>query len=192
MLIPLRMSAQSDEQLMQRAAKGNDSAFEELYNRHARRLQGFFVRRLAGDADLAADFMHDTFLRLYSARETYREGRSFRPWLYTIAYNLIKNHFRSQLAIVRDDSPDARRFSDEEAASDIELAMDEASFRNALRDVLKSLPEPYAMLFSLHYEEELTVPQIAQITALPEGTVKSRLHKAMNIIKKELKQYENR
>lgn len=193
MLIPLRLSAQSDEQLMRAAAKGSDRAFEELYNRHARRLQGFFARRLAGDADLAADFMHDTFLRLYSARETYREGRDFRPWLYTIAYNLVKNHFRSQLAIVRDDSPDARRFSDEEAiASDIELAMDEASFLGALRDVLKSLPEPYAMLFSLHYEEELTVPQIAQITALPEGTVKSRLHKAMTIIKKELKHYENR
>ena len=58
--------------------------------------------------------------------------------------------------------------------------------------VLKSLPEPYAMLFSLHYEEEITIPQIAQITDLPEGTVKSRLHKTMNIIKQQLKQYENR
>ena len=195
MLMPLRLSAQSDEKLMQRAARGSDRAFEELYNRHARRLQGFFTRRLGNDADLAADFMHDTFLRLYSARESYREGRSFRPWLYTIAYNLIKNHFRSQLALVRDEgnSPSARRISDEEPDdTDIELAMDEASFRIALRNVLKTLPEPYAMLFSLHYEEELTVPQIAQITSLPEGTVKSRLHKTMTVIKKELKQYENR
>lgn len=191
MLIPLRLSALSDEQLMLRAARGSDRAFEELYNRHARRLQGFFVRRLGDDADLAADFMHDTFLRLYAARETYREGRSFRPWLYTIAYNLVKNHLRNQLAIVRDDSPSARRFCDEEAA-DIELAMDETIFREALRNTLKNLPEPYAMLFSLHYLEELTVPQVAQITGLPEGTVKSRLHKAMTIIKQNLKQYENR
>ena len=186
MLMPLRLSAQSDEKLMQRAARGSDRAFEELYNRHARRLQGFFTRRLGNDADLAADFMHDTFLRLYSARESYREGRSFRPWLYTIAYNLIKNHFRSQLAIVRDILPE------EEAATDLELDLDTAIFRDALAGVLKSLPEPYAMLFSLHYEEELTIPQIAQITDLPEGTVKSRLHKAMNIIKQNLKQYENR
>ena len=176
----------SDEQLMQRAAQGSDRAFEELYNRHARRLQGFFVRRLGNDADLAADFMHDTFLRLYAARETYREGRGFRPWLYTIAYNLIKNHFRSQLTIVRDILPE------EEAATDLELDLDAAIFRDALAGALRSLPEPYAMLFSLHYEEELTIPQIAQITELPEGTVKSRLHKAMNFIKKELKQYENR
>ena len=76
--------------------------------------------------------------------------------------------------------------------ADIETDIDHAIFHDALREVLRRLPEPYAMLFSLHYEEELTVPQIAQITSLPEGTVKSRLHKTMNIIKQQLKEYENR
>ena len=185
MLIPLRMSAQSDEQLMTRAARGSDRAFEELYNRHARRLQGFFVRRLGDDADLAADFMHDTFLRLYAARETYREGRNFRAWLFTIAYNLCRNHHRNQLTIVSDEGVD---ITDEAC---IEVELDTKDLHDALRDILRKLPESYAMLFSLHYEEELTVPQIAQITNLPEGTVKSRLHKAMNIIKQNLKQYEH-
>ena len=186
MLIPLRLSAQTDEQLMQRAAHGSDRAFEELYNRHARRLQGFFVRRLGDDSDLAADFMHDTFLRLYAAREKYHESSNFRAWLYTIAYNLCKNHHRNQLTVISDEGKD---MADE---ANIEVELDAAMLHNALRDVLKKLPEPYAMLFSLHYEEELTVPQIAQITDLPEGTVKSRLHKTMNIIKQNLKQYENR
>ena len=185
MLIPLRMSAQSDEQLMTRAARGSDRAFEELYNRHARRLQGFFARRLGDDADLAADFMHDTFLRLYAARETYREGRNFRAWLFTIAYNLCRNHHRNQLTIVSNEGVD---ITDE---ASIEVELDTKDLHDALREILRKLPEPYAMLFSLHYEEELTVPQIAQITDLPEGTVKSRLHKAMNIIKQNLKQYEH-
>ena len=185
MLIPLRLSSQTDEQLMQRAAHGSDRAFEELYNRHARRLQGFFTRRLGDDADLAADFMHDTFLRLYAAREKYHEGSNFRAWLYTIAYNLCKNHLRNQLAVVHEEMEVAD-------ANDIEVDIDENILHNALRNVLKGLSEPYAMLFSLHYEEELTIPQIAQITDLSEGTIKSRLHKTMNIIKKELKQYENR
>ena len=185
MLIPLRMSAQSDEQLMIRAARGSDRAFEELYNRHARRLQGFFVRRLGDDADLAADFMHDTFLRLYAARETYREGRNFRAWLFTIAYNLCRNHHRNQLTIVSDEGVD---ITDE---ASIEVELDTKDLHDALREILRKLPEPYAMLFSLHYEEELSVPQIAQITDLPEGTVKSRLHKTMQIIKQNLKQYEH-
>ena len=188
MLIPLRLSAQTDEQLMQRAARGSDQAFEELYNRHARRLQGFFARRLGDDSDLAADFIHDSFLRLYAARENYHAGRNFRAWLYTIAYNLCKNHHRNQLTIVGDNSA----VNGLPADDNIEVELDEAILNQALREVLKNLSEPYAMLFSLHYEEELSIPQIAQITDLPEGTVKSRLHKAMNIIKKELKQYENR
>ena len=185
MLIPLRLSAQSDEQLMKRASQGNERAFEELYNRHARRLQGFFTRRLGNDADLAADFTHDVFLRLYAAREKYHNGKTFRPWLYTIAHNLLKNHFRNQLTMVYD--------APEDKANDvsIEVEMDEAILHDTLREVLCSLPEPLAMLFSLHYEEELTIPQIAQITELPEGTVKSRLHKTMTTIKAKLKQYEN-
>ena len=189
MLIPFRLSAQTDEQLMQRAAHGSDRAFEELYNRHARRLQGFFVRRLGDDADLAADFMHDTFLRLYAARETYHEGRTFRAWLYTIAYNLWKNHMRKPLANTSPKENELDALADDH---DIEVELDEAILHDALRQVLKNLPEHYSILFSLHYEEELTVPQIAQITDLPEGTVKSRLHKAMNIIKQNLKEYENR
>ncbi|MBR1548371.1 MAG: RNA polymerase sigma factor [Prevotella sp.] len=201
MLIPLRLSALSDEQLMQRASRGSQRAFEELYNRHARRLQGFFVRRLGGDQELAADLMHDTFLRLYDARERYREGQSLRAWLYTIAYNLCKNHMRRPQphSISLGPSPNGdegacgSRTSDcIDDDADVEVELDEAAFRDALRQVLRSLPEPYAMLFSLHYEEELTIPQIAQITSLPEGTVKSRMHKTMNIIKQNLKQYENR
>ena len=186
MLIPLRLSTQSDEQLMQRASRGSQRAFEELYNRHARRLQGFFVRRLGGDQELAADLMHDTFLRLYDARERYREGQSFRAWLYTIAYNLCKNSLRNQPTLVGYDHEEVTD------VVDVEVDLDASLMHDALHDVLCRLPEPYAMLFSLHYEEELTIPQIAQITSLPEGTVKSRLHKTMNIIKQNLKQYESR
>lgn len=186
MLIPLRLSSLSDEQLMLHSARGSERAFEELYNRHARRLQGFFARRLKSDSDLAADFMHDTFLRLYAARESYHEGSPFRPWLYTIAYNLCKNHLRNQLTMVADEHEEVI------ADTDIEIEIDADILHNALKEVLQHLQEPYSMLFSLHYEEELTIPQIAQITSLPEGTVKSRLHKTMNIIKQQLKQYENR
>lgn len=186
MMITLRLSSMTDEQLMHRAVRGSNRAFEELYNRHARRLQGFFARRLGSDSDLAADFMHDTFLRIYAARENYREGRNFRAWLYTIAYNLCKNHFRNQFAVIYEDKENI------EADSDVEVEMDVSILRNAIHVILNNLPKPQAMLFSLHYEEELTIPQIARIMSLPEGTVKSRLHKVMNIIKQQLKQYENK
>lgn len=184
-LHPLRQ--QTDEQLMAKAATGSDTAFEELYRRYARRLKGFFFLQLGGDEELAADATHDVFLRAYEARSRYQEGRRVSTWLFTIAYNLCRNHYRSnayeaQLLATLDAEP-----ADE---APIEVQMDAATLDKALAQVLNELPPPLHQLFSLHYQEELTIPQVAEIVGIPEGTVKSRLHKTMNIIRKKLKKYE--
>ena len=194
-LKPLRQL--SDEELMARAAAGRaplaspegDRAFEELYRRYARRLKGFFFLQLGGDEELAADATHDVFLRAYEARSRYQEGRSVSTWLFTIAYNLCRNHYRNnayeaQLLATLDAEPISEQ--------QIEVQLDEATLDEALTQVLAELPAPLHQLFSLHYQEELTIPQVAEIVGIPEGTVKSRLHKTMNIIRKKLKKYENK
>lgn len=186
-LKPLRQ--QTDEQLMSRVAAGSDAAFEELYRRYARRLKGFFFLQLGGNEEVAADATHDVFLRAYEARSRYQEGSNVGTWLFTIAYNICKNHYRSnayeaQLLASLDAEPmDGQQ---------IEVELEAAELDKALEQVLAKLPAPLHQLFSLHYQEELTVPQIAEIVGIPEGTVKSRLHKTMNIIRKKLKQYENK
>ena len=185
-LKPLRQL--TDEQLMARAKAGNDAAFEELYHRFARRLKGFFFLQLGGDEELAADATHDVFLRAYEARNRYQEGKNVSTWLFTIAYNICRNHYRSnayetQLSATLDTEP----ISDEQ----IEVQLDAAALDDALAQVLSELPPPLHQLFSLHYQEELTIPQVAEIVGIPEGTVKSRLHKTMNIIRKKLKRYEH-
>ena len=186
-LKPLRQ--QTDEQLMSRVAAGSDAAFEELYRRYARRLKGFFFMQLGGDEELAADSTHDVFLRAYEARTRYREGSNVSTWIFTLAYNICKNHYRSnayeaQLLA----NLDAEPLSDQQ----IEVELDAAVLDEALQQVLSELPAPLQQLFSLHYQEELTIPQVAEIVGIPEGTVKSRLHKTMNIIRKNLKQYGNK
>ena len=185
-LKPLR--GQTDEQLMARAAAGSDTAFEELYRRYARRLKGFFFMQLGGDEELAADATHDVFLRAYEARDRYQEGRKVDTWLFTIAYNICRNHYRSnayeaQLMA----SLDAEPVTDQQ----IEVELDAALLDEALAQVLSELPTPLHQLFSLHYQEELTIPQIAEIVGIAEGTVKSRLHKTMNMIRNKLKNYAN-
>ena len=171
-LKPLR--GQTDEQVMARAAAGSDTAFEELYRRFARRLKGFFFLQLGGNEELAADATHDVFLRAYEARDRYQEGRRVDTWLFTIAYKLLA-------------TLDAEPVNDQQ----IEVELDEATLDQALEQALAELPLPLHQIFSLHYQEELTIPQIAEIVGIPEGTVKSRLHKTMNIIRKKLKKYEN-
>ena len=184
-LHPLRR--QTDEQLMQQAAAGSDTAFEELYRRYARRLKGFFFLQLGGDEELAADATHDVFLRAYEARSRYQEGRRVDTWLFTIAYNICRNHYRSNAYEAQFlANLDAEPVTNQQ----IEVQLDQAALDEALAEVLEELPAPLHQIFSLHYQEELTIPQIAEIVGVPEGTIKSRLHKTMNIIRKKLKQYE--
>ncbi len=180
---------QTDERLMALAAMGNDKAFEELYSRYARRLKGFFFMQLGGNEELATDSVHDVFLRAYEARSRYQKGRNVRTWFFTIAYNICRNHYRSnayeaQLLSILDSEP----ISDQQ----IELELDADILDQALEKVLSELPASLHQIFSLHYQEELTIPQVAEIVGIPVGTVKSRLHKTMNIIRVKLKQYENK
>ena len=184
-LKPLRQ--QTDEQLMARAVNGSDTAFEELYRRYARRLKGFFFLQLGGDEELAADATHDVFLRAYEAKDRFQVGRKVDTWLFTIAYNICRNHYRSnayeaQLLATLDAEPMTEQ--------QVEVNMDVATLDKALEQVLTELPAPLHQIFSLHYQEEMTIPQIAEIVSVPEGTIKSRLHKTMNIIRKKLKKYE--
>ena len=133
----LKRAPQTDEQLMIRAAHGSQRAFEELYNRYAPRLQGFFLRQLSGDRELAADFTHDVFLRLFEARRTYREGRMVAPWLFTIAYNLCRNRYRR--AQTEADFM-ASLQTDGAETSPVEVELDAQTLDNALQNVLQSLP----------------------------------------------------
>ena len=109
------------------------------------------------------------------------------PYLFTIAYNLLRNRYRRQ---AYEASYLATLDRQPLETTDVELRLDRQTLLTALRQVLDELPPPLRLLFSLRYEEELTVSQVAQILEIPEGTVKSRLHKTITIIRKKLKQYE--
>ena len=187
-LFHLHTKNKSDEELMAQVKGGSDSAFDELYRRYARRLNGFFFCQLGGDEERAADAVQDVMLRLYEARGHYKVGESVATWVFAMAYNLCKNQYRhleheqNYLALL-----DAEPITE----SRVEVQMDRQQLEEALQQVLSSLAPPLRMLFSLRYEEDLTVPQIAKIQELPEGTVKSRLHKTMTIIRNKLKEYED-
>ena len=173
----------TDEELMLHVRRDSESAFEELYRRYARRLQGFFFRQLGGDNEAAADFTHDVFLRVYESRDRYVEGNNVATWFFSIAYNLCKNTYRHNEHVATFLATlDAEPVSEE----DVEVRLTQEQQRDAIRKVLMSLPPPLHLLFSLHYEEGLTIPQIAQIEHLSEGTVKMRIHKTMNIIRQKL------
>lgn len=175
----------TDDELMKRVScKDDDRAFGELYHRHARRLMGFFFRQLERDEALASDFTQDTFMRVWTARDKFA-GASFRTWLFTIAFNLLKNHYRhaehqkqfEQFVTLHQPTTEDSKIVDQ---------LDEEAFNKALRQELERMSSDARLLFSLRFEEELSVSQIAEVMAIPEGTVKSRLFTLTQTLKKKL------
>lgn len=175
------LTALTDEQLMSRVGAGQDEkAFNELYSRHARRLMGFFLRAFRYDEDEAADACQETFLKVWQAAEQFNPTSAFRPWLYTIAYNLCRSRFRH--------SEQAERYRSEQLATTAdeytdacELQLDNATLLKALANVLETLSQESRTLFALRFEEELGIAQVSEILGIPEGTVKSRLHRLLSL-----------
>ncbi len=80
---------------MERLATGQDAALNDLMERHATPVFHFLCRRV-GNEDDANDLAQETFVRVFRARASFRSGEKFSTWLYTIAANLARNHFRWQ------------------------------------------------------------------------------------------------
>lgn len=184
------LSSLTDEELMLRvSSKDDDRAYSELYHRHARRLMGFFFRQMNDDEALAADLTQDAFLRVWTARDRF-SGTSFRTWLLTIGYNLVKNHFRHS-GHQREYEQLLVQTEQEETDNSIMEKMEKDAFDQALRQLLEKMPPESRLLFSFRFEEELTVPEIANLMEIPEGTVKSRLHILTQTLKQKFNQYDH-
>ena len=193
MILPIflkPLGSLTDDELMQRvASKDDDRAYGELYHRHARRLMGFFFRQMNGDEALAADLTQDAFMRVWTARD--RFSGSFRTWLLTIGYNLVKNHYRHSEHQKQYELFTKQTGEEEVADSNIIDKLADEAFDQALRQLLEKLPPESRLLFSFRFEEELTVPEIAVLMELPEGTVKSRLHTLTQTLRQKLNRHED-
>ena len=182
---------ETDEDLMRLVQNGDEAAFGVLFDRYAGAVQSFFSRRVNGDEEVAADLTQDIFLVLWSKSQAYRQGQQVRPWLFTIAYNRLKDYYKSvdYQALYTEEVLQ----TSEEAAEDMtSLRMDERRFDEVLRQVLGQLTEGEQVLFDLRFWEELSVAEIAEVVGVPEGTVKSRLHALTQKLRIRMKPYEYR
>jgi len=178
----------SDAELLSRYAAGDESAFRELVNRYKNSLY-VFLRQFLNQNDLVEDVFQETFLQVFSSRESFDPNRPLRPWLFTIAANKAKDALRKQqrtATIPIGAVAQAQDMSFEELLNTLtsdtavpydELEKDETAAR--VRQVIANMPENLREILILAYFNRFSYKQMAQILSIPIGTVKSRLHTAV-------------
>jgi len=180
---------QSDAELWQRFQAGEESAFQEIVNRYKNSLYTF-LRQFIRQNDVLEDVFQESFLQLFTSRESFDVTRPLRPWLFTIAANKAKDALRKQhrtAAISIGGIADAEDMSFDEAinilTSDTTLPYERLETNETARRVRKiiaDMPVNLRQILILGYFEKFSYKQMAEILSTPIGTVKSRLHTAVS------------
>ncbi len=186
----------TDAELLARYAAGEEAAFREMVNRYKNGLYAF-LRRFLNRDDLIDDVFQETFLQLFTSRESFDTSRPLRPWLFTIAANKAKDALRKQqrtAAIPIGTIADSEEMSFDDVlnalTSDTTMPyekLEKSETAARVRQIIANIPENLREILILAYFDKFSYKQMAQILSIPIGTVKSRLHAAVGRFAKEWK-----
>ena len=174
------MQGMTDEKLMQRYAKGDAKAFEQLYARHRAPLYRYFIRQVSNPAT-ANDLYQGAWEKIIKAREKYRPAAPFKMWMYRIAHNHLVDHYRRTRP---EDSVEPDTLSDTQA--DPSQGVIDGEQSELLRTGISALPMEQRNTLLLQLETGLKIEEIARVTGVGRETVKSRLRYAVNYLKRSL------
>lgn len=182
-------AAVSDEDLIARFQEGDERAFNELVRRYKDPLTNFAFRFL-GDRDECLDVVQETFIRVYRNKHSFKPIARFSTWLYTITTNLCRSalrrrRVRAMFSLHRDDDDGMGELPDESAHTD--RRADASLKAERIQRALLTLAPKYREVVVLREIEELSYEEIAAVTRLNIGTVKSRINRARVQLQEQLK-----
>jgi len=190
------IEALSDHELLAATRDGDGAAFQEIVRRYRNPITNF-IYRMIDDYEKAVDLAQETFVRVYTSTDRYRADYSFSTYIYRIASNLAISELRQRkrrrliplFSFFTDEKGEAVEmdFADERPLQDTALIEDER--RRAVSRAIKSLPEKYRVAVILRDVEGLSYERITEILGLSEGTVKSRINRARNLLREKLRNY---
>lgn len=185
-----------DTNLVRESKEGDLAAFQRLFDKYHRRVYNL-VYRMVGNEQDASDLTQEVFVRVYNSLHLLKNEEAFFTWVRTVAVNICRDHFRKIGRTVRTDSLDEKiNLGDGEVEREIEdwSANPERLFeKNDLKDAVQraviSLSEDHREVVVLHHIEGMDIKDIAKLLHVPTGTVKSRLARAREELKRKLGHY---
>ncbi len=190
------LNNQTDAELLASFSAGDEDAFREIVTRYKNGLYAF-LKRFLNQQDLIEDVFQETFLQLYTSKDSFDTSRPLRPWLFTIAANKAKDALRKRqrtaaIPIGTIVESEEMSFGDvlNTLSSSTAVPYDElekAETASRVRRIIADMPENLREILLLAYFNQFSYKQMAQILSIPIGTVKSRLHTAVGRFSKEWK-----
>jgi len=189
----------TDNSLVREFISGNDSAFAQLVSRYKDSITNY-LNMMIGDYDMAVDLCQETFLRVYRNIHRYSNVYQFSTWIYRIATNLAIDEirYRKRHGQVFYKNVWGNRQSTEKDVPEFEITdvrrgpRDEMLRKESSRvlgDAIRSLPEKYRTAFIMKEVQELPYEDIAKALSCSAGTIKSRLHRARELLQRKLERY---
>jgi RNA polymerase sigma-70 factor, ECF subfamily len=182
-----------DQQLVERAQRGDKRAFELLVAKYQRKL-GRLLSRMVRDPAEVEDVTQEAFIKAYRALPSFRGDSAFYTWLYRIAINTAKNYLvalgRRAPTTTEFDHEDAENFEEAEALRDSSTPEGELHGKQIAATVnraMEALPEDLRTAITLREIEGLSYEEIANLMNCPIGTVRSRIFRAREAIAAELR-----
>ena len=170
----------SDAELVRQAMAGSQAAYRTLVARYASAAVNV-AARLVRDRAVAEELAQDAFVRAFARLDSYDPERKFSAWFFRVLHNLAVDHLRRRrVETVSLDALTAEGYQGPRDAGGPSPAdeLERRSLAAALEDALGRLRTEYREAVVLRYQQGLTIEEIADVLELPEGTVKTFLHRA--------------
>jgi RNA polymerase sigma-70 factor (ECF subfamily) len=188
-----------ERSLLRRLRDRDERAFRELLELHRDRVYNITFRMLGNRAE-AEDVAQEVFISVFKTIDHFREESKFSTWLYRVAVNHCKNrikylarrHDRDRDEL--DESAHANQVNGATTgvpvrAAQPDRALEGAQMERLLQEAIGNLDDDHRIVVILRDVEDLSIEEICEITGLPDGTVKSRLHRARLALRKKLQRH---
>ena len=187
-LIKPKYNSLKDEELMAEVIKGDQAAFSELYDKWSKPILNYFYKMLWQDLEKSQDFMQDLFTKIIHKPQLFNVNKSFKTWIYTIAYNMCKNEYRKN---------ETRKNTTNNLNENIgkidqgnhDKIHDTNIFNERLNQELELLSNNHKKVFIMRMKHNLSIKEIADIMETSEGTVKSRIFYTLKKLSLSLKEF---
>ena len=183
--------------LLRRLRERDERAFRELIHAHRDRVFNITYRMLGNRAE-AEDVAQEVFISVFKTIDSFREESKFSTWLYRVTVNHCKNRIKY---LSRRHERDKDELDETSSAANgathgtparsaqPDRALEGAQMEQLLQDAIANLEDDQRIVVVLRDVEDLSIEEICEITGLPDGTVKSRLHRARLVLRKRLQRH---